>query len=67
MSTSPAAQTGAVTADDRPERARRLEGDADRCDELADVAELMGDDATATQLRSAAHRHRMAALHLLDG
>jgi hypothetical protein len=55
-----------MSADDRPTRARQLERDADRCDELAEVAELMGDDATATALRSDAHRHRMRALQLLD-
>lgn len=60
-------EDGGVTADDdRPERARHLERAADRCDELADVAELMGDDATAGSLRSTAHRNRMLALRLLD-
>lgn len=47
--------------------ARTLERLADRCDELADVADLMGDDGTAADLRSEAHRHRMVALRLLDG
>jgi len=53
--------------DERPPRARQLERDADRCDELADVAELMGDDGTAAGLRAQAHRNRMVALRLLDG
>ena len=56
-----------MSADPRPERAQQLEHDADRCDELADVAELMGDDATADRLRGDAHRHRLEALRLLDG
>jgi len=55
-----------VAPDRRPARARQLERDADRCDELAEVAELMGDEGTAASLRSAAHRHRTAALGLLD-
>lgn len=60
-------QDGAVAPDDhRPERARTIERAADRCDELAEVAELMGDDGTAAGLRSAAHRNRMLALRLLD-
>lgn len=50
----------------RHDRARRHERTADRCDELADVAELMGDDVTAQDLRRRAHRNRMAALALLD-
>ena len=51
---------------ERHGRAREHERAADRCDELADIADLMGDDATAQELRSQAHRNRMAALHLLD-
>lgn len=50
----------------RHDRARRHERVADRCDELADVAELMGDEATANELRDQAHRNRIAALGLLD-
>jgi len=50
----------------RQGRARQLERAADRCDELADIADLMGDDATALELRAQANRNRMAALHLLD-
>lgn len=50
----------------RRDRARDHERTADRCDELADVADLMGDDATAHELRRRAHRNRMAALRLLD-
>lgn len=39
---------------------------ADRLDELADAAELMGDDDGATRLRDEARAHRMQALDLLD-
>lgn len=48
-------------------RARALERVADRCDELAEVADLMGDEGTAADLRTEAHRNRMFALRLLDG
>lgn len=51
---------------ERHARARQHERAADRCDELADIADLMGDDATALELRAQAHRNRMTALHLLD-
>lgn len=51
----------------RLRRARDRARTADRDDELADVAELMGDDATAAELRTRAHRGRMDALRLLDG
>lgn len=39
---------------------------ADRLDELADIAELMGDDDGATRLRRAAEVSRLEAMHLLD-
>jgi hypothetical protein len=39
---------------------------ADRLDELADAAELMGDPAGATRLRDEARGHRLRALELLD-
>jgi len=51
---------------ERRDRARGHARAADRCDELADVADLMGDDATAGELRAEAHRNRMAALRLFD-
>lgn len=39
---------------------------ADRCDELARTAELMGDEAGAARLRDTALLWRMRAMHLLD-
>lgn len=39
---------------------------ADRLDELADTAELMGDPAGAERLRRDAQRHRLVAMELLD-
>ena len=39
---------------------------ADRLDELADTADLMGDTAGAVRLRDEARAHRMQAMHLLD-
>jgi len=54
-------------ADDRRRAARELERAADRCDELAEVAELMDDAGTAAELRSEGHGYRMQALQLLDG
>lgn len=52
---------------DGRERARALQRAADRDDELAEVADLMDDLATAAALRASAHRRRMLALQLLDG
>ncbi len=40
---------------------------ADRLDELADTAELMGDQAGAIRLREQAQRARLRAMGLLDG
>ena len=40
---------------------------ADRLDELADTAELMGDVEGANRLRGEACAHRMQAMALLDG
>lgn len=40
---------------------------ADRCDELAQTAELMGDDDGAARLRDTALLWRMRAMDLLDG
>jgi len=59
-------ETHHVTAEDQRSLAHELEVTADRCDELAEGAELMGDAATALDLRSEGHRHRMRALRLLD-
>lgn len=55
-----------MAEDDRHDAARRLSGTADRLDELADVAELMGDDPTALRLRGDAARCRDRAMALLD-
>jgi hypothetical protein len=52
---------------DRPDReAQRLIDQADRLDELADTAELMGDDPTATRLHDEAARRREHAFARLD-
>jgi hypothetical protein len=40
---------------------------ADRLDELADTAELMGDDPSANRFRIEARTQRMRAMDLLDG
>ena len=45
--------------------AARLAAAADRLDELADTAELMGDDVTAIRLREQASRARMEAMNLI--
>ena len=45
--------------------AGRLALAADRLDELADTAELMGDDATANQLRNQSSHARMEAMNLI--
>lgn len=52
--------------DERGEAARTLGAAADRLDELADVAELMGDEPTALALRGDAARCRDRAMALLD-
>lgn len=55
--------------DDREQRdhaARTLATSAERLDELADVAELMGDDPTARRFRDDAARCRDRAMALLD-
>lgn len=39
---------------------------ADRLDELADTAELMGDDHTARVMRERASRLRMAAMNAMS-
>jgi hypothetical protein len=44
---------------------RRLRA-AERLDEMADTAELMGDDAGARRFRDEAAGSRMVAMHLLD-
>jgi hypothetical protein len=45
--------------------AERLAEAADRLDELADTAELMGDDANSIEMRDQASRLRMAAMNLI--
>lgn len=55
-----------MTPDERRDAARRMTREADRLDELADVAELMGDDPTALGFRASAARHRERAIGLLD-
>ena len=39
---------------------------AERFDELADMAELMGDDVGAARLRAAATNRRLVAFEILD-
>lgn len=55
-----------MSPEDRRDAADRLSGTADRLDELAEVAELMGDDPTALRLRGDAARCRDRAMALLD-
>ena len=43
-----------------------LRSTADRLDSLADTAELMGDEAGAARLRTAAWNRRLEAMALLD-
>ncbi len=52
--------------DRRRAAARTLTDAAERLDELADVAELMGDEPTALRFRADAGRCRDRALALLD-
>lgn len=47
-------------------RLERLQASADRADELADTAELMGDAGGAERYRSQAAHCRLAAMDLLD-
>ena len=47
-------------------RLEQLLASADRYDEFAETAELMGDDAGATGFRAHAHRRRLQAMELLD-
>lgn len=55
-----------MTRNDRHGLVADLTDAADRLDELADVAELMGDDAGAVRLRRAGADRRRAAMALLD-
>jgi hypothetical protein len=50
----------------RQDLLRELARAADELAGLADVAELMGDDDGAEQLRADAFRHRLHAMALLD-
>jgi hypothetical protein len=52
--------------DDRRRIAARLTDAAERFDELADIAELMGDDATEHRFRGDAARCREQAMAALD-
>ncbi|MFO7278830.1 MAG: hypothetical protein C0P77_000350 [Thermoanaerobacterales bacterium] len=52
--------------DERRAEAQRLADLADRLDGLAEVADLMGDEAGAARLRSQATARRLRALRLLD-
>lgn len=53
--------------DERRERSvRELTRAADRLDDLADTAELMGDDDGAARFRADASRMRARAMALLD-
>jgi hypothetical protein len=52
--------------DDRRREAQRLADLADRLDALAEVADLMGDEAGAARMRSQAAARRLRALRLLD-
>src|SRR5690606_35291099 len=63
--TAPAGRTGPVD-DERRAEAQRLADLADRLDGLAEVADLMGDEAGAARLRSQATARRLRALRLLD-
>lgn len=53
-------------ADHDPADIVTLTATADRLAGLAEVAELMDDEAGATKLRDAAARLRMHVMHLLD-
>lgn len=55
-----------MTTDERRATAAALSEAADRLDELADVAELMGDDPTAARFRGDAARSRDRAMAVLD-
>ena len=49
-----------------PNRVAAAVASAERLDELADTADLMGDDANAARLREQASALRDVALHELD-
>ena len=53
--------------DDRRRLCRDLTAAADRFDDLAETAELMGDEAGAQRFRGHASARRMEAMRLLDG
>lgn len=55
-----------MASEEGRDAARRLSGAADRLDELADVAELMGDEPTSLSLRGDAARYRDRAMAMLD-
>lgn len=53
-------------ARDEPDRAAAAVAAAERLDDLADTADLMGDEANASRLRARARVLRNVALHELD-
>jgi hypothetical protein len=55
-----------VTDEERTTAVRRLSDVADRLDDLAEIAGLMGDDGGATRWREQAAAQRRIALRLLD-
>lgn len=55
-----------MAPEERRDAVRMFSGTADRLDELADIAELMGDDPTAVAMRGDAARYRDRAMALLD-
>lgn len=55
-----------VVADRSDDTVRVLSLAAERLDDLADTAELMGDDETMTEFRRRAAQHRSDALDRLD-
>ena len=57
---------GLVNEPRRSNRVQALSSTADRLDELADTADLMGDDVGSTSLRAEAARRRAEGLALLD-
>ena len=55
-----------MSSQERRDAADRLSSAADRLDELAEIADLMGDEPTALRYRDDAAHCRNRALALLD-